>query len=51
MDWRVVRIMVSYQIKRKREKKGGAARKKKENSHPFLLYLKLCFHPLSSLVF
>jgi len=37
--------------KKKKRKERGAARKKKESSYPVLLYLKLCFHPLSSLVF
>jgi hypothetical protein len=35
MDWRVVRIMVSYQIKRKRERKRGGSQKEEKNSTIF----------------
>jgi len=51
MDWRDVRIRVSYQIRRKRERKKGDGQKEEKNSHPFLLYLKLCSHLFFSLVF
>jgi hypothetical protein len=35
MDWRDLGIKVSYQIKRKRERKAKVARKKKKNSTIF----------------
>jgi hypothetical protein len=35
MDWRAVGIMVSYQIKRKRERKRGGNKKEEENSTLF----------------
>jgi hypothetical protein len=35
MDWRAVGIMVSYQIKRKRERKRGGNQKEEENSTLF----------------